>query len=89
MDEEKYLEEKPVTRDDDDGDDNDNNNNMKSSAVLLMLCTGTSGSPLPLDGAFSACGYSKMSPAIGTAVNASRKLPTWGGPPVWGLRRAN
>ena len=87
MDEEKYQEEKPVTSDDDDDDYNNNNKKKKkkkSSAVLLMLCTGTSGSPLPLYGAFSACGYSKRTPAIGTAVNASRKPPTWGDPPVWG-----
>jgi hypothetical protein len=77
---------RPVRRDDDDDNDN-NNNSTKTSAVLLMLCI--SGSPLPLYGAFSACGYRKWTPATGTAVNASRKPPTWGGPPVWGLRRAN
>jgi hypothetical protein len=73
----------PVRRDDDD----DNNNSTKSSVVLLMLRIRRS--PSPLYGAFWACGYKKWTPAIGTAVNASRKPPTWGGPPIWGLRRAN
>ena len=72
--------------DDDDNNNNNSNNSTKSSAVLLMLCI--SGSPLPLYGAFSVCGYRKWTLAMGKAVNASRNPPTWGGPPLWGLRRA-
>jgi hypothetical protein len=61
---------RPVTRDDDD--DDNNNNSTKSSAVLLMLRIRRS--PLPLYGAFWACGYRKWTPAI-VPMNASRKPP--------------
>jgi len=80
LDEEKYQEEKPVTSDDGGGGDDDN---TKSSAVLLMLRTGTSGSPLLLYGAFSACGYSKRAPTS----YWDRQTPYMGRPSSLGIEK--